>query len=281
MKRIFCLLFSFILLSFMTACSQSSKDTESRNHISSNLESNSTSSIATNTDSETDHITDTDTEGKEPESSASDSAEIEPTAGNPAENTSPTITPTQPAKSPAGTGKGSDTEQQAVKPPVQTEPPTPEAKPSTPQETISEPKPETKPSPTQETKPEPVPEPPATEEESTALNIEIIVGDKIFTATLYDNAAAEALKEQLPMTLHMSELNGNEKYYYLSDSLPTDASKPSVIHTGDLMLYGNNCLVLFYESFSTSYSYTPLGYIDDPIGLAAALGAENVQVTFR
>ena len=124
-------------------------------------------------------------------------------------------------------------------------------------------------------------EPPVTEEESDMLKIEITVGDKTFHAALYDNEAAEALTDMLPLTLDMSELNGNEKYYYLDSSLPANASRPSGIKAGDIMLYGNSCLVLFYESFSTSYSYTPIGYIDDPSGLAAALGSGSVQVTFK
>ena len=124
-------------------------------------------------------------------------------------------------------------------------------------------------------------EPPITEEEPDMLKIEIIVENKAFSATLYDNAAAKALMDMLQLTLGMSELNGNEKYYYLDTSLPTNASRPSGIKTGDIMLYGNSCLVVFYESFSTSYSYTPIGHIDDPAGLAAALGSGNVQVTFR
>lgn len=112
-------------------------------------------------------------------------------------------------------------------------------------------------------------------------NIEIIVGNAVYQARLYDNKAAQALTEQLPLTITMRELNGNEKYYYLSDSLPTDASVPASIRTGDLMLYGSDCLVLFYESFSTSYRYTPLGYVENPEGLAGALGSRNVEVTFQ
>ena len=119
------------------------------------------------------------------------------------------------------------------------------------------------------------------EEESNMLKIEILIGNEVYTATLYDNAATRNFMDMLPLTLDMSELNGNEKYYYLDTGLPTNASKPSGIKTGDLMLYGDSCLVLFYESFSTSYTYTQLGYIDDPIGLAAALGSGSAQVTFR
>lgn len=125
-----------------------------------------------------------------------------------------------------------------------------------------------------------IPDPPANKEENT-LSITITANGRKFSATLYDSEAAKAFKSRLPLTLDMSELNGNEKYYYLSDSLPTNWSRPSRINTGDIMLYGSSCLVIFYESFSTSYSYTPIGKIDDPAGLAAALGSGSVQVAFN
>ncbi len=119
------------------------------------------------------------------------------------------------------------------------------------------------------------------EEEQNMFHIEIVVREQTFSAILYDNETTRALVEQFPMTLNMEELNGNEKYYYLSNNLPTKASRPSSIHIGDFMLYGNNCLVLFYESFSTSYYYTPLGKIDNSDGLAEALGSSDVQIIFR
>ena len=58
----------------------------------------------------------------------------------------------------------------------------------------------------------------------------------------------------------------------MPDSLPAQASRPGTIRTGDLMLYGADCIVLFYKDFRTGYSYTPLGHIDDPNGLESALG---------
>lgn len=112
------------------------------------------------------------------------------------------------------------------------------------------------------------------------INIIVTVGNNTFPAKLYDNAAARALLAQLPMSIDMSELNGNEKYYTLNDALPTNSQRTGNICAGDLMLYGSDCLVLFYESFSTSYNYTKLGYIEDASGLAAALGKGNAEVSF-
>jgi hypothetical protein len=115
----------------------------------------------------------------------------------------------------------------------------------------------------------------------TGDKMRIKVGNSTFTATLYDNATAAAFKTLLPMTITMTELNSNEKYFDFSAGLPTNASNPGTIQAGDLMLYGSRTLVLFYKTFSTSYSYTRIGRIDDVAGLVAALGSGNVAVTFE
>jgi len=111
--------------------------------------------------------------------------------------------------------------------------------------------------------------------------VKITVGTDVFTATLYDNPSAIAFRARLPFTINMTELNGNEKYYDFADPLPTSASVGGNIKVGDLTLYGNNTLVLFYKNFSTSYTYTKLGYVDNPTGLATALGNGNALVKFE
>lgn len=111
--------------------------------------------------------------------------------------------------------------------------------------------------------------------------LKIRVGSASFNVTLENNSAVTAFKALLPMTVNMSELNGNEKYYNLPENLPTASSNPGTIQTGDLMLYGSSCLVLFYESFRTSYSYTRLGRVENPSGLVSALGSGSVSVTFE
>ena len=122
---------------------------------------------------------------------------------------------------------------------------------------------------------------PVESEQSMDNKISIRIGDKVFPATLSDNTTATAFKKLLPLSITMTELNGNEKLFRLPGTLPARASTPSSIQTGDLMLYGPNTLVLFYKSFPTTYSYTTIGRIDDPSGLEAALGSGNVSVNFE
>lgn len=108
----------------------------------------------------------------------------------------------------------------------------------------------------------------------------ITVGERRFAITLTDNAAAHAFAAQLPLTLDMSELNGNEKHADLPKALPANASRPGTIRSGDLMLYGTDTLVVFYLTFNSSYSYTRLGRVDDHADLAKALGPRGIRVVF-
>ena len=106
------------------------------------------------------------------------------------------------------------------------------------------------------------------------------VGERRFAITLADTEAARAFAALLPLTLDMEELNGNEKKKELPNSLPTDAHRPGTIRTGDLLLWGARTVVIFYLTFDSPYTYTRLGRVDDPTGLAHALGQRDVRVVF-
>ena len=110
--------------------------------------------------------------------------------------------------------------------------------------------------------------------------IQIAAGGKIFRVELENNKTAGAFRTLLPYTVLMEELNGNEKYFYMDRALPSNAKKPGTIRAGDLMLYGNDCLVLFYETFKSSYSYTKIGHIKNVNGLKDALGRGDIKVSF-
>lgn len=106
------------------------------------------------------------------------------------------------------------------------------------------------------------------------------LGERRFAITLADNEAARAFSALFPLTLDMSDLNGNEKHITLPKTLPARATRPGTIRNGDLMLYGADTLVVFYLTFDSPYSYTRLGRVDDPDALAQALGPRNVRVVF-
>ena len=93
--------------------------------------------------------------------------------------------------------------------------------------------------------------------------VKIMINDNLYTINLEDNETTRVFVNLLPLEMEMKELNGNEKYIYLDKTLPTNTFNPQHINRGDVMLYGNNCLVIFYESFDTSYSYTKIGHIDN------------------
>lgn len=120
----------------------------------------------------------------------------------------------------------------------------------------------------------------ANTETSGERRIWMVVGERRFAVTLADNEATRAFVSQLPLTLDMPDLNGNEKHQKLPKSLPTNVTRPGTIRNGDLMLWGADTLVVFYLTFDSPYSYTRLGRIEDAAALPQALGPGQVRVTF-
>lgn len=116
-------------------------------------------------------------------------------------------------------------------------------------------------------------------DEAERRAIAISVGGKRFAAVVENTATGRAFLEKLPLTISMNELNGNEKYCY-GVTLPTNASHCDAIAAGDLMLYGSDCLVLFYGA-AGGYSYTRIGRLVSTDGLADALGSGDATVTFE
>lgn len=112
-------------------------------------------------------------------------------------------------------------------------------------------------------------------------NIIITIKNKKYEAILYDNSTTKELIKKFPITITMSDLNGNEKYYNFSKSFSTSSENVANINKGDIMLFGDNCLVIFYKSFSTRYRYTKLGYIKNLEDLENSLGKGDISITFE
>lgn len=92
-------------------------------------------------------------------------------------------------------------------------------------------------------------------------NIKVIIKNETYRVELEKNPTTQAFLERLPLEMEMRELNRNEKYGVISKGLPRGKGYSGDIEIGDLMLYGTDCIVLFYKNFNTPYSYTRLGKV--------------------
>ena len=119
---------------------------------------------------------------------------------------------------------------------------------------------------------------PAASQQRTQLWL--TVGTQRFAMTLEDSPTARAFVQLLPATFNMADLNGNEKHVLLPRSLPTHPERPDTIRTGDVMLYGDDTLVVFYETFRSNYRYTRIGRIAQSADLARTLGSGGSHITF-
>jgi hypothetical protein len=114
----------------------------------------------------------------------------------------------------------------------------------------------------------PVPREPSNRTEGTTqegtMQIEIRVGDDLFTATVHDTAAGRDLLAQLPQTIQMRDHGGVEKTGPLRSPLSLDGqpagADPDV---GDLGYYApGNDLVLYYGDQSYYNGIVILGRLD-------------------
>lgn len=105
-------------------------------------------------------------------------------------------------------------------------------------------------------------------QEEIIKNISVTIDWKKYIAELENNEIAQSFYKDFLVDsaaeFLMEELNWNEKYVYLQAwNLPTNSKVPEKIEAWDIMLYWSNCIVIFYKSFTTSYSYTKIGHISN------------------
>lgn len=118
------------------------------------------------------------------------------------------------------------------------------------------------------------------QEESAGMKMQVQIGESIFTASLEENEAVNALVEMMkeaPLTIEMSDYSGFEKVGSLGKRLPT-SNHQITTQAGDIVLFNSNQIVIFYGS--NSWSYTRLGKIDDLEGWEKALGRGNITAIF-
>lgn len=119
------------------------------------------------------------------------------------------------------------------------------------------------------------------EENQRGMTKELIIDGRSFQLDFEVNETTEELLKKLPLSLTMADLHHNEKYVYLSEPLSTAPEKVGRIEKGDVLLFGSDCLVIFYESFDTEYSYTRLGKIREADQLDFLANRETIQIELQ
>ena len=106
--------------------------------------------------------------------------------------------------------------------------------------------------------------------------MKININSEKYVINVENEALMEEIYNALPETFTMNELNGNEKYYYLNSTMKNANSEAvGQVQKGDVMLFGSDCLVIFYDSFETEFRYTKIGHIDN----LGDIGNSNVEVS--
>lgn len=113
--------------------------------------------------------------------------------------------------------------------------------------------------------------------------MEVVVGDVVYTAELYQNSSVDSLIEMLkegPLTISMEDYGNFEKVGDIGRTLPRN-DEYFTTGPGDIILYLGSRLVLYYDT--NSYSFTHIGKIKNvsTSELLDVLGEGDVEVTFR
>ena len=91
----------------------------------------------------------------------------------------------------------------------------------------------------------------------------VSINGKSYNAKAEKNKTAKMFLEQLPITIEMQDYNENEKYGYIYTKLKTDSKTIGKVHAGDILLYGDNTLVVAFKTFKSNDTYTLIGHIEN------------------
>lgn len=112
------------------------------------------------------------------------------------------------------------------------------------------------------------------------MKIRLVAGDRTFTATLEDNAAARDFAALLPLELALKDYNRTEKIADLPQPLSTEGTPDGIDPgIGDITYYapwGN--LAIFYRGFGYSRGLVRLGRLESDVEALAEIDGASVRI---
>ena len=96
------------------------------------------------------------------------------------------------------------------------------------------------------------------------MKLNLILGKKILSATMYDNESVKEFTSLLPMTIKLTDFNRDHKSACLSQRLTVNEATDGIeISAGDINYYTPfRNLSIFYQDSARSFCQVSLGKID-------------------
>ena len=114
--------------------------------------------------------------------------------------------------------------------------------------------------------------------DGSVTRIKITVNGKTLYATFDDNATSRAIIAQMPMTLPMLDLYGDEMCYRYPNALPTDNVQSYVHKKGEIFYWPpRHSFVIRYVATSERLDIQHIGQIESGVEIFDGIGDVNVK----
>lgn len=117
-------------------------------------------------------------------------------------------------------------------------------------------------------------------ENEMVTRMRITVGSHTLTATLENNATAQAFAAKLPITLPMMDLYGREMCYRFPEALPADEARTRGYEVGEIVYYPPmHSFVIMYAQNGERFQMQSIGRVEGNVAIFNGIG--NVDVQFE
>ncbi|WP_277821265.1 cyclophilin-like fold protein [Palleniella muris] len=115
-------------------------------------------------------------------------------------------------------------------------------------------------------------------ENNMTTKMKITVGNYTLTASLEDNATAQAFAAKLPITLPMLDLYGREMCYRFPEELPADNARTRGYKVGEIVYYPPmHSFVIMYAQNGEHFLMQSIGHVEGDVSIFNGIGDVNVR----
>lgn len=119
----------------------------------------------------------------------------------------------------------------------------------------------------------------SSQERGENVKVNIKVGNRTLTATLYDNATTRDLIQKLPLTIDMMDLYGREMCYRFEEELAYDDAKVRGYEVGEIIYYPPmHSFVFMYKQNGENFQMQSIGKFDSGIEIFETTGDTEVTI---